>query len=37
MYLRNNGLRKTLLDIFLKSVHAEDPSTSNMTTEPKHC
>ena len=37
MYFRNFGLRKTWLDICLKSPISKEPSTDNMVNEPKHC
>ena len=37
MYFRNYGLRKTWLDICLKSPVSEDPLTGNMLNRPKHC
>ena len=36
MYLSNYGLRKTWLDICLKSTVLEDPSTSNMVNGTKY-
>ena len=37
MYFRNCRLRKTWVDIFLKSPVSEDPLTGNMGNGPKHC
>ena len=37
MYFRNKGLRKTWLDICLKSPVSKDPLTGNMVNGPKHC
>ena len=36
MYFGNYRLRKTWLDICLKSPVSKDPSTDNMVKEPKH-
>ena len=36
MYLRNYRLRKTWLDICLKSAVSEDPFIGNMVNGPKH-
>ena len=37
MALKNFGLSRAWLDNCLKSPASEDPSTSNMVNEPKHC
>ena len=37
MYFRNYGIRKTWLDICLKSLVLEEPLTGNMVNAPKHC
>ena len=37
MYLRNYGLRKTWLDIRLKSPVSEDALATNMVNGPKDC
>ena len=37
MYFQNYGFRKRWLDKCVKSPVSEDPSTSNMVNEPKHC
>ena len=37
MHFWTCGLRKTWLDICLKSAVSEDPSTSNMVDVSKHC
>ena len=37
MYFPNYGFQKTWLDNCLKSPVSEDPSTSNMVNETKHC
>ena len=37
MYLRNYGLRKTLLENCLISLVSEDPSKGNMENGPKQC
>ena len=37
MYFQNYGLRKTLLNIGLKSPVSGDPRTGNMLKRPKHC
>ena len=37
MYFGNYGLRKTWLDICLKSPVSKDPLKGNMVNEPKHC
>ena len=37
MYFRNWGLRKTSLNECLKSPVSDDPSTSSMVNETKHC
>ena len=36
MYFGNYGLRKTWLDICLKSPVSKDPLTGNMVNEPKY-
>ena len=37
MYFGNYGLRKTWLDICLKSLNSKDPLTGNMINRPRHC
>ena len=37
MYFRNYGLRKTCLDIWLKSAVSDDPFIGNMVNVPKQC
>ena len=37
MYFGNYGLRKTWLDICLKSPVSEDSLTAKMVNRPKHC
>ena len=37
MYFWTYRLRTTWLDKCLKSADLEDPSTSNMISEPKYC
>ena len=37
MYFQNDRLRKTWLDICLKSPVSEDPLTDKLVNEPKHC
>ena len=37
MYFGNYGLRKTWLDICLKSLVSKNSLTGNMVNEPKHC
>ena len=37
MAFQNFGLSRAWLDNCLKSPASEDPSTSNMVNEPKHC
>ena len=37
MYFRNYGHGNTWLDKSLKSLVSEDPLTSNVVNEPKHC
>ena len=37
MYFQNYGLRKTWLDICLKSLVSKETLTGNMVNGPKHC
>ena len=37
MYFRTYGLRMTRLDKCLKGPLSEDPLTSNMANDPRHC
>ena len=37
MYFRNYGLRRTWLDICVKSTVLEEPFTGNMVNGIKHC